>query len=201
MRLIVGLGNPGAEYAATRHNIGFLAVDKIAPGGTIFSSKFHGSFANVTISGETLLLLKPATYMNRSGQSVQAAMAFYKLAPEQVIVVYDEIDLPLGKLRIKQGGGANGHNGIKDIDQKIGPNYWRIRLGVGRPEAGRDTADYVLGRFSKEEEPLREKMLSTVRDELPLFWQKSPDALASRVMAVLHPPAPKPQAPPEKEIK
>ena len=140
MWLVVGLGNPGSQYARTRHNIGFMAIDGLAAAGVNFASKFQGECAKVTLGGEDVLLLKPQTYMNLSGQSVQAAMTFYKIPPAQMIVLHDEVDLSLGKLRIKQGGGANGHNGLKDIDARVGANYWRIRLGVGRPTDARPTA-------------------------------------------------------------
>ncbi len=188
MWLIVGLGNPGAEYAATRHNIGFMAVDCVAPAGVSFTKKFHGECAQMTLGGESLLLLKPQTFMNLSGKSVQAAMAFYKLPPSQLIVIHDEIDLPLGKLRIKKAGGANGHNGLKDIDAMVGQDYWRIRLGVGRPTDQRPAADYVLARFAKDEEPLLTKTLAALAEHLPLFWQHSPETLASKVAATLNPP-------------
>jgi PTH1 family peptidyl-tRNA hydrolase len=190
MWLIVGLGNPGAEYAATRHNIGFLAVRRMAPAGVNFSNKFHGEFAQTTLGSESLLLLLPQTFMNLSGKSVQAALAFYKLPPSQLVVIYDEVDLPLGKLRIKRGGGANGHNGIKDIDRAIGQDYWRIRLGVGRPPAGHDTADYVLSRFGSDEAPLLAKTLGTLAEHLPLFWQHSPEKLMSAMAETMQQPKP-----------
>ncbi len=199
MWLIAGLGNPGSEYASTRHNIGFMAVDALA-GSANFASKFQGHFAIATIGGETVGLLKPQTYMNLSGKSVQAAMAFYKVPPAQVMVLHDEVDLPLGKLRIKQGGGANGHNGLKDIDQMVGPNYWRIRLGVGRPADARPTADYVLGRFTTEEQPLLDKTIAALTEHFPLFWNHSPEKLATKVAQTLNPPQPKPQASPEGKI-
>lgn len=192
MWLVVGLGNPGSEYALTRHNIGFMAVDALA-GRASFTSKFHGEMAAATIEGEKVLLLKPQTFMNRSGKSVQAAMAFYKIPPEQVIVLHDEIDLPLGKLRIKRGGGANGHNGLKDIDQLIGDGYWRIRLGVGRPEGQAPVHDYVLGRFTPAQMSDVEKMLTALSAKFALFWQASPEVLASKVAQALLPPKPKPE--------
>lgn len=197
MWLVAGLGNPGASYEQTRHNIGFMAVDLLA-GNSNFSSKFQGHFANVTIGGEQVILLKPQTFMNLSGQSIQAAMTFYKIPPAQVIVLHDEVDLPLGKLRIKQGGGANGHNGLKDIDQRVGPNYWRIRLGVGRPTDQRPTADYVLARFTAEERPLLEKTLDAVTSRFADFWNHSPEKLASQVAASLNPP---PEKKPTTEAK
>lgn len=193
MWLVVGLGNPGAEYAATRHNIGFMAVDALA-GAASFSSKFQGLVANVSIEGKKVILLKPQTYMNLSGRSVQAAMAFYKIPPAQVIVLHDELDLPLGKLRIKRGGGANGHNGLKDIDQMVGADYWRIRLGIGHPGDKARVHDHVLTRFGAQEQPQVEKLLIALAEHLALFWQKSPEMLATKVAHALQPPKTKKEA-------
>lgn len=191
MWLIAGLGNPGSEYAATRHNIGFMAVDRLAAGGGNFSNKFQSEVALTTLGEEKCILLKPQTYMNNSGRAVQAAMAFYKVPPTQLIVLHDELDLPLGKLRIKLGGGANGHNGIKDIDAAIGPDYWRIRLGIGHPGDKARVHDHVLNRFSAEERTEVDKMIAALAECFPIFWQHSPEALATKVAATLNPPAPK----------
>jgi PTH1 family peptidyl-tRNA hydrolase len=180
MFLLVGLGNPGPEYALTRHNIGFMLVDALA-GAARFSSKFHGETASLSIENEKIILLKPMTYMNLSGKSVQAAMAFYKIAPENIIVFHDELDLPLGKIRIKQGGGANGHNGLKDIDQMIGPDYWRVRLGIGHPGMKEQVHGHVLSRFSGEEQAQVEKVNQSLVKHLPSFWKKSPEMLATKV--------------------
>lgn len=199
MWLIVGLGNPGPEYALTRHNIGFMAVDALA-GPARFTSKFQGLVTPRSIEGESCLLLKPQTYMNLSGKSVQAAASFYKIPPEHIIVLHDELDLPLGRLRIKQGGGANGHNGLKDIDEKLGPDYWRIRLGIGHPGTKEQVHDHVLSRFSSEEMEAANKLLSTLTDKFPLFWQKSPEILASTIAQTLNPPRPKPDNQSTKEI-
>ncbi len=192
MWLVVGLGNPGPDYALTRHNVGFMAVDALA-GPEVFTSKFQGHVASRSIEGEKVLLLKPQTFMNLSGKSVQAAMAFYKIPLDHVIVLHDEIDLPLGKIRIKLGGGANGHNGLKDIDQMVGPDYWRIRLGVGRPEGQAPVHDYVLGRFTADQMAEVEKILKTLTEKFALFWQSSPEVLASKVAQALNPPRPKPE--------
>ncbi len=192
MWLIVGLGNPGAEYEATRHNIGFMAVDQLAT-GTHFSSKFQGLVAQATLAGEKLIFLKPQTYMNLSGKSVQAAASFYKIPPDHIIVLHDELDLPLGKIRIKQGGGANGHNGLKDIDQMLGVDYWRIRLGIGHPGDKAQVHGHVLSRFSTDELPEVERTLKTLAEKFPFFWQSSPEVLASKVAQALNPPRPKPE--------
>lgn len=197
--LIAGLGNPGPDYALTRHNIGFMAVDHLAGGGVNFSKKFDGLVLQTEITGEKCILLKPQTYMNLSGRSVQAAAAFYKIPPERIIVLHDELDLPLGKIRIKQGGGANGHNGLKDIDEKLGVNYWRIRLGIGHPGTKEQVHGHVLSKFSAEEMQAVEKLLTPLVEKFPLFWQRSPEVLASTVAQALNPPRPKPEKPVTKE--
>lgn len=136
MWLVAGLGNPGSEYENTRHNVGFMVVDLLARRQkAAFSSKFKGEVAQASLGGQSTLLLKPQTYMNLSGQSVQPAMAFYKVPLENIIVVHDELDLELGTMKLKIGGSPGGHNGIKSIDQSIGPNYYRIRAGIGHPRA------------------------------------------------------------------
>ena len=180
MWLVVGLGNPGAQYQQTRHNIGFMAVDALAR-GAVFSKKFHGELAEISCADEKLFLLKPQTFMNCSGRSVQAAAAFYKIPPDHILVLHDELDLPLGKLRIKRGGGANGHNGIKDIDAAIGADYWRMRLGIGHPGDKDAVHGYVLNDFTKEELPAVEKFLMALAQHMPLFWQHSPEGLMNKI--------------------
>lgn len=192
MYLLAGLGNPGGEYASTRHNIGFMAIDALADAAG-FSSKFHGQSAALAIDGEKVVLLKPMTFMNLSGKSVQAAMAFYKIPPENLIVLHDELDLPLGRIRIRRGGGANGHNGIRDIDQAIGTDYWRIRLGIGHPGDKTQVHDYVLSRFGHDEQTEVARVLKAIAAHLSLFWQKSPEILASKLAAELNPPRTEPE--------
>src|SRR5210317_1683475 len=145
MKLIVGLGNPGAKYARNRHNIGFMAVDRIASdhGFGPWKPKFQGQIAEGRLGREKVLLLKPETFMNKSGQSVGEAMRFYKLEPEDVIVIHDELDLAPGKVRVKQGGGHAGHNGLRSIHAHIGENYARVRLGIGHPGRKDLVAHYV----------------------------------------------------------
>ncbi|MBX9725908.1 MAG: aminoacyl-tRNA hydrolase [Rickettsiales bacterium] len=189
MFLVAGLGNPGSDYALTRHNIGFMAVDALA-GRERFSSKFQSESASLSIEGEKVILLKPMTFMNHSGRAVQAAMAFYKIPPTQVIVLHDELDIALGKIRIKQGGGANGHNGLKDIDQCIGPDYWRIRLGIGHPGMKEQVHSHVLSRFTADEMAQVEKVNAALVAHFALFWQRSPEVLASKIAAQLAPPKP-----------
>lgn len=160
MWLIVGLGNPGPKYELTRHNFGFLAVDALLDQeGITTKSGFSGQTARFLLDGQTCVLLKPETFMNKSGSSVQQAMAFHKIAVDNVIIVYDELDLPLGEIRIKKGGGFSGHNGIKDIGRLLGPEFLRIRLGIGRPNIKGCEADYVLNAFTDQEWPIVEKMI------------------------------------------
>lgn len=194
MWLIVGLGNPGSDYARTRHNIGFMAVDRLAQAlhASAFSKKFQGELAEASVAGEKLLLLKPLTFMNLSGKSVQAAAAFYKIPPAQIIVIHDELDLPLGKLRIKRGGGNNGHNGLRDIDRLLGADYWRIRLGIHHPGDKHRVHDHVLSNFTPAEMTEIEAQCTALTTHFQLFWQQSPEALASKIAHTLHPPVKKP---------
>jgi len=153
--LVVGLGNPGREYSANRHNVGHMVVDELARrhGGS-WRSKFSGQIADVRIDGHRVALLKPETYMNDSGRSVQAAARFYKLEPDAVLVVHDESDLELGRLQARQGGGLAGHNGLRSVAKELGtPEFLRLRVGVGRPGRGdrRPLADYVLSDFEPDE--------------------------------------------------
>lgn len=158
MWLVVGLGNPGREYASHRHNIGFGIIDELArrTGADSFRSKFSGELARTAFKvhqrEEDAWLLKPQTYMNLSGDCVQPCSAFFKIPPEQVIVCHDELDLPFGDIRLKRGGGHGGNNGLRSIIGRLGPNFCRLRFGIGRPPAEyRDTSSWVLSPFSKEE--------------------------------------------------
>jgi PTH1 family peptidyl-tRNA hydrolase len=154
--LVVGLGNPGRRYERDRHNVGFMVVDELARrhGGT-FKGKFRGHLAEIRVAGRRLALLKPDTYMNDSGGSVQPAAAFYKTPLEQLLVVHDEVDLEPGRLQARLGGGLAGHNGLRSISGRLGsPDFLRLRVGVGRPGRGdpRDMADFVLAPFAPEED-------------------------------------------------
>ncbi|MCU0831360.1 MAG: aminoacyl-tRNA hydrolase [Rhizobiaceae bacterium] len=151
MLLIVGLGNPGAQYKHNRHNVGFMAVDAIARlnGFSNWSRKFQGEVAEGRLGDTRVLLLKPQTYMNLSGQSAQAAAQFHKIPLENIIVLYDELDLAPGRLRVKNGGGSGGHNGIKSLDAHLGPGYRRVRIGIGHPGDRALVHNYVLGDFAK----------------------------------------------------
>lgn len=167
MKLVVGLGNPGAQYALTRHNLGFMVVDALhaAHGLSGWQSKFSGLTATAEVNGQRLLLLKPQTYMNLSGPSVQAAVAFHKLKLENVWVVHDELDIPFGQYKTKQGGGDAGHNGLKSITGVLGPNYHRLRCGIGRPERKEMVESYVLQPFGAQEGELPQ-VLKTLTTQL-----------------------------------
>ena len=169
MKLFVGLGNPGAKYAKNRHNIGFMAVDRIAEdhGFAPWKSKFQGEATEGRLGGEKVLLLKPGTFMNRSGQSVQAAMQFYKLEPGDVTVFHDELDLAPGKCRVKQGGGHAGHNGLRSIHGHIGEAYGRVRLGIGHPGHKDKVAGYVLHDFPKADEDWLDDLMRGIADGAP----------------------------------
>lgn len=198
MFLFVGLGNPGPEYKITRHNIGFLALDALTEDYTFspWREKFKGHVSEGFIAGEKALLLKPQTYMNLSGQSVSAAMQFYKIPLEKVIVIHDDLDLSPGRLRMKQGGGHGGHNGLRDIDQKVGKNYWRMRLGIGHPRThnslneNSDTArpntgsasNYVLGRFSNDDLKWLGPLTEALSYHLPLVTEGETEKFVSKVM-------------------
>lgn len=166
MRLFVGLGNPGAQYARNRHNIGFMAVDRIATdhGFAPWRARFQGAVAEGHLGAEKVVLLKPGTFMNLSGQSVGEAMRFYKLTPADVTVFHDELDLAPGKLRLKQGGGHAGHNGLRSIHAHIGEAYGRVRIGIGHPGHKDRVADYVLHDFAKADENWIEELLLGLSD-------------------------------------
>lgn len=176
MFLVVGLGNPGAEYAATRHNVGFMAADEIHRRYNFlpFKNKFDGLIAEGAIEGEKVYLLKPQTFMNLSGNSVVKAAHFYKILPQNIVVIHDDMDLPTDKIKAKIGGGAGGHNGIKSIDAAISPNYNRIRIGVGHP-ANKDedsVVNHVLSGFSKADKENVERNIEIVVDLLPVLLKK-----------------------------
>src|SRR5215470_15548461 len=193
MLLLVGLGNPGPGHAGDRHNIGYMAADAIVRrhGFGPYRRKFRGAAADGTIADEKVVVLKPETYMNLSGESVAAAAHFYKLPREQVIVIHDEIDLAFGKLRVKQGGGTAGHNGLRSIDGHLGPDYWRVRLGVGHPGIPELVIHHVLRPFAKEELPQIEKLVEAVSDAMPLLVRGETNRFMSKVDVVMNPRPPK----------
>ena len=167
MRLLVGLGNPGQEYAKTRHNMGFMAVDELVRrfSFTPWKKGFKGQICSGEIEGEKIILLKPETYMNLSGEAVQEAMHFYKLTPKDVIVIHDELDLPVGKMKVKVGGSPAGHNGLKSIDNHIGVDYMRVRIGVGN-DKNIPTADYVLGKPGAEDFKILENEFTQIAENV-----------------------------------
>ena len=192
LKLLVGLGNPGPNYQLTRHNVGFWFVDALAlRNGVQFrpESKFHGHLCRLTVSGRDLRILKPTTFMNRSGQSLAAVVRYYDIPPDRVLVAHDELDLPVGTLRLKRGGGHAGHNGLRDIINVLGTkDFWRLRIGIDRPVDRGRVVDYVLSRASRDDEDL---ILAALDEAEPCLS----DAIAgefqkamTRLHSVAHPP-------------
>ena len=184
MLLLVGLGNPGDKYKGNRHNIGFMAIDQIAKDYNFpsFKSKFQGHVSEGRIGDQKVVLLKPQTYMNNSGQSVGAAAKFYKFTPEQIVVLYDELDLEPGKLRVKTGGGAGGHNGIRSMDAHLpSKNYKRVRLGIGHPGDKNRVSGYVLSDFSKTEQKWLEPLIEDVSRYMDVLVQGDEGLFMTRV--------------------
>lgn len=171
MKVIVGLGNPGPQYETTRHNIGFLLLDLLADSmGLDFRPKHQGQFAQTMIKSEKVYLLKPQTFMNLSGRSVVDLTAFYKVSPQDMLVVYDDMDLDFGKIRLRAKGSAGGHNGIKSIISELGTEeFWRLKLGIGRPPERWDAAQYVLSQFKDTEIPILEETLAKA-EKAALLW-------------------------------
>ena len=187
MLLIAGLGNPGSKYAGNRHNIGFMAADLMARRHHFapWQKKFSGEICEGMLDGEKTILLKPQTFMNNSGQSVGEALRFYKLDLSDLIVIYDELDLFPGKLRVKTGGGSGGHNGIRSIDAHAGPAYRRVRLGIGHPGSKDLVHNWVLGDFAKSDKDWLEPFLDAVAEAAPLLASKDENAFATKVALIL----------------
>ncbi len=183
MQLLVGLGNPGDKYSGNRHNIGFMAIDAIAGRhrATAFKQKFRGLITEASIGGDKVLLLKPQTWMNNSGDSIQEVVTFYKLEPEDVTVLYDEIDLMPGKVRVKRGGGTGGHNGIRSIDPQIGSNYRRVRLGVGHPGHKDAVMPHVLSDFSKADHAWLDPLLAALAENADLLVKGDDNTLMNKL--------------------
>ncbi|CAA2107748.1 Peptidyl-tRNA hydrolase [Methylobacterium bullatum] len=183
MRLIVGLGNPGARYAGNRHNIGFLALDEMARihRAGPWRRKFQGEVTEATFGTERVVLLKPQTFMNESGRSVSEAQRFYKIALADVIVLHDELDLAPAKLRVKLGGGNAGHNGLRSITAQCGNDYWRVRLGIGHPGDKALVHAYVLNDFGKGERAWVEDLCRAVADHAPLLAQGEDASFQNKV--------------------
>lgn len=188
MFLIVGLGNPGTEYAGTRHNVGFMAADALheAFDFSPYRVKFDGLVAEGKIDGKKVFLLKPQTYMNLSGNSVVKAAGFYKILPEHIVVIHDDMDLPVGKIKAKRGGGSGGHNGLKSIDAAISPDYNRIRIGVGHPQGkGEFVVNHVLSDFGKADKALIAENIKTVVETISVLLEKGIGEYSGRLGMLL----------------
>jgi PTH1 family peptidyl-tRNA hydrolase len=192
MILLVGLGNPGGKYAKNRHNIGFMALDTIVRRHSFgpWRSKFSGQMCEGTIDGIKVLALMPETYMNESGRSVSAAARFYKVEPENIIVMHDELDIAFTKIKIKTGGGHGGHNGLRSIDAHIGKNYKRLRLGIGHPGDKAKVHNHVLGDFAKAETAELDKMLDCVAHLVGLVCESNDTDFMNRYAMDMRPQRP-----------
>ena len=199
MLLVVGLGNPGSEHIRQRHNVGFMAADVIhlRHGFGPWRKRMKGETAEGTLGSEKVLLLKPLTYMNDSGRSVQEAAHFFKLTPKDIVVIHDEVDLPAGKVRLKAGGGSAGHNGLRSITAAIGDEYRRVRIGVGHPGSREAMLHYVLHDFAKADQEWLVPLLDAIADNAGLLAEGKDATFANRVHAALAPSKPdKPDEPP-----
>ena len=187
MLIFAGLGNPGAEYAGNRHNIGFMAVDAIQQRHSFspWSKKFKALISEGEIGGERVLLMKPQTFMNLSGEAVGEAMRFYKLEPKHILAIYDELDLIQGKARLKTGGGHNGHNGIKSLDAHCGTEYRRLRLGIGHPGVKEMVQNHVLGDFAKADKAWVEPLLDTLADNADMLVRNEDSQLMNKIALAL----------------
>ena len=184
MLLLVGLGNPGSKYNDNRHNIGFMAVDEIVRRHNFNSPKarFQGLTCEGRLGSEKILILKPQTYMNLSGQSVGEAARFYKIPPEDIVVFHDELDIPATKIKFKTGGGNAGHNGLRSIDQHIGKNYHRVRMGIGHPGDKDRVHGHVLGDFAKADQKWLEQMLDAVAVAAPALTDRSGETAGAKFL-------------------
>ncbi|MCB1337349.1 MAG: aminoacyl-tRNA hydrolase [Maritimibacter sp.] len=198
MKLFVGLGNPGAKYARNRHNIGYMAVERIAEdhGFAPWRAKFQGLVSEGRLGDEKLVLLKPETFMNLSGQSVGEAMRFFKLVPGDITVFHDELDLAPGKVKLKTGGGHAGHNGLRSLHAHIGDSYHRVRLGIGHPGHKDRVAPYVLSDFAKADEGWLDDLLRGISDGAPHLAAGQGAKFTNAVGLRMAPPAPKPKPKP-----
>ncbi len=199
MLLIVGLGNPGPKYERNRHNVGFMAVDEIVRrhsfgqnSASPWRARFQGLVSEGQINGRKVLVLKPLTFMNESGRSVGEAARFYKIPAEDIWVFYDELDLASAKLKVKQGGGHAGHNGLRSIDahlaKDLGKDYWRVRVGIGHPGDKAKVHGHVLGDFSKAEWPTMEKLIDAMAEAFPQIVDRGHADFMSKVSLILKPP-------------
>ena len=192
MLLVVGLGNPGSDYARNRHNIGFMAADVLVRRHSFgpWRTKFQGEIAEGMIGGDKVLILKPMTYMNLSGQSVSAAARFLKIPVDDVVVIHDELDIAPGRLKVKRGGGAGGHNGLKSIDSHLGQTYRRVRMGIGHPGDRDLVSGYVLHDFAKADEAWLVPELDALADTFPMLVAGDDTGFMTRVAHLTAPPKP-----------
>jgi peptidyl-tRNA hydrolase, PTH1 family len=199
MLLVVGLGNPGSGYAKNRHNIGFMAADAIVRRHSFgrFRNKFHGEISEGSVAGRKVLVLKPKTYMNDSGRSVLAAATFHRVPTRNILVLHDELDLPGGRLRMKRGGGHGGHNGLRSIHAHLGPDFRRVRLGIGHPGDKDQVVRHVLKDFAKADQTWRDKILDAIAEHFPLLVRDNDSGFMNKVALVMQPPKP-PKPKPEK---
>ncbi|MCY4191723.1 MAG: aminoacyl-tRNA hydrolase [Rhodospirillaceae bacterium] len=197
MLLLAGLGNPGTKFAGHRHNVGFMALDAIVQrhGFGQWRSRFSGELAEGSVAGHRVLALKPMTHVNMSGLSVGQAVRFLKLEPGDITVIYDELDLVPGKVRVKVGGGHGGHNGIRNIAAHIGPGFRRVRLGIGHPGDKNLVSGYVLRDFTKADRKIVDHVVEVVVESLPILIAGDDNRFMTRVSHVLNPPPPKPPGP------
>jgi peptidyl-tRNA hydrolase, PTH1 family len=191
LKLVVGLGNPGPEHAETRHNAGFWCIDRLAAavGGSLRPhARYHGDVGRITIDGRELWLLKPSTYMNRSGLAVRALADYLRITPDETLVAHDELDLPVGAVRLKLGGGPGGHNGVRDVITQIGDDFWRLRFGIGHPGSRQEVIDYVLRRAPPSEQALLDEAVGAAIEAVPRLLADG----AEKVMNSLHRRSPAP---------
>jgi PTH1 family peptidyl-tRNA hydrolase len=199
IKLFVGLGNPGAEYEATRHNAGFWWVDALARELKVNLSperSYHGLMARTTVNGETIWLLEPQTFMNLSGKSVGALARFFKIKPEEILVVHDELDVVPGQAKLKLGGSHAGHNGLRDIHAQLGPDYWRLRLGIGHPGVKSEVINWVLKKPLAEQRDAIDECIARTLKAVPALLAGEMEK-ATMLIHTSKPPRPKPPRPPE----
>ncbi len=203
MLILAGLGNPGNKYAGHRHNIGFMAADEIHRRHNFspWRSRFQGEVAEGNLAGKKVLLIKPSTHMNDSGRCVGEAVRFYKCEPGDVVSIYDELDLPPGKLRMKRGGGAGGHNGIRSLDAHIGKDYRRMRLGIGHPGDKARVTGHVLGDFARKDHDWLDQLLAVIAENAPLLAKGDDSSFMNKVHLAYAPDDVKgaPQTKPKKQ--
>lgn len=199
MLLLVGLGNPGPGHAKNRHNLGYMAVDEIVRRHSFgpWRRRFHGSVSDGRLAGRRATILKPETYMNLSGQSVAAALRYYRIEPDKMIVIHDELDLPPGKVRVKQGGGNAGHNGLRSIDAHVGREYRRVRIGVGHPGEPNVAGDYVLRDFPKSDQAWVEETIAAIADAIDVLVTGDLPGFMNKVSLATQPSKPKRAAQPD----